>query len=290
MSPHPKMNEYLVAFVDVLGFGDRVLAMDDDQALRDVHTDISILHDTFNKNPRDVIMEHENTITRRTVLALSDALIIATAFESPVSTSMGVFDNWCDEVHTLGINQAISAANGIFIRGGLSKGQFFFKNDILLSQAMVRAYKVEKDKAEHPIICLDDSTYKFFSNHPDSQYYSDEIQPYRHLFMEYKKKDGEVHYCIDYIRIGISAAYGEFTPTDREQWLAAPKNNRIKLRESIANDHAMKFLKHHKNAIEKELQTSKRKPDVEAKYLWLKEYHNTVANEWFPNNLTCLIP
>jgi hypothetical protein len=291
MSDKLIMNEYLVAFVDLLGFGKKVLAVKTDDELQKIHETVQFVHETFGKKPKDPHEESERNVSKRFILSLSDSLVIATALISPVSKIMGTFDNWCDEVHNLGMNQAICAANGIFLRGGLSKGQFYFADDILLSQAQVNAYKIESETANYPVICLDESAYSFFISHQDNRNYAEEINPTKRLFMTYSPKAGEHKYCIDYMRIGIGAAYDEFTWTDKNEWREAPPDLRDKVREDIAIRNSKKFITHHKKAVENELNINSVNPDprVREKYQWLQKYHNKAAQEFFPNDSDCLI-
>jgi len=291
MSDQLKMNEYLVAFVDLLGFGKKVLAVKTDDDLKKIHDTVQFVHDTFGKNPKDQHDQYERDVSRRKILSLSDSLVIATALNSPLSQIIGSFDNWCDEVHTLGINQAICAANGIFLRGGVSKGQFYFAADVLLSQAQVNAYKIESKTARYPVICLDESAYKFFVTNKGNQNYADDINPTKSLFMQYKPENGKTQYCIDYIRIGAGAGYDEFTATDKKEWRESSTDLRDQVRENIALRNAKKFFIWHKQAIEYEISINKDNADegVIEKYLWLQKYHNDVAQEWFPGDTDCII-
>jgi len=291
MSKQLAMNQYLVAFVDILGFGNKVLAVKTDDDLTKIYETVRFVHDTFGKTPKDRHEEYERDVSMRRILSLSDSLVIASALNSPISRVMGTYDNWCDEVHNLGMNQAICAANGIFLRGGLSKGQFYFSDDILLSKAQVNAYKIESKIAKYPVICLDDSAHKFFISHHDNQNYADEINPAKRLFMEYSPEDGDVKYCLDYIRIGIDAAYDEFTWSDKEEWRGAPLELRDKVRVEIAIRNSKKFLMHHKMAVENELLMNAEisDPRILEKYTWLRNYHNEAVNEFFPDDSDCLI-
>jgi len=291
MSEQLKMNQYLVAFIDILGFGNKVLSVRSNDELLKIHETVRLVHDTFGKTPKDKHEEYERNVSMRKIISLSDSLIIASALSSPISKIMGTYDNWCDEVHTIGINQAICAANGIFLRGGLSKGQFYFSEDILLSQAQVSAYKIESKTAKYPVICLDEPTYQFFLTHKDNQNYADDINPTKSLFMEYEPEKGKIQYCVDYIRIGAGAGYEEFTATDKKEWLEAPEGLRDQARENIALRNAKKFFIWHKQAVGNELDINIDNPDsgVLEKYMWLQKYHNEVAKEWFPDDITLLV-
>lgn len=288
MGMTPTVNEYLVAFIDILGFGKRALSISGNADLKELYNDIKHIHDVFDKVPETPGKESETEISRRKVLALSDALVVATALDSPLSETMGVFDNLCDAVYIVGINQAICAANGVFLRGGLSKGQFFFEDDILVSAAMTQAYEIETKVANWPVICVDEATYAWFADHVGGDCYSEDNQPGDYLFMEYQPKQGVTRYCVDYIRIGINAAYGEFTASDRKEYLKYSVEKREEVRERIANRHARDFLMHHKQAILNQRESGGgEEPKVAAKYEWLSDYHNRVAGELFPDDPEC---
>jgi hypothetical protein len=288
MTNNTSLPEYLVAFVDLLGFSNEVKNIKDNHDFQEVLQKIKYVHDIFGKNLKDKYDIEERELSERYVLSLSDSVIIATALNSRISETMGVFDNWCYDVHTIGINQAICAANGIFLRGGISKGQFYFENDILISQAMITAYETEKNVSTYPIICLDDLTYKWFESHKDNNCYAEYIKPINTLFKTFSISAEKTVYAIDYIGIGISAAEEEFSCKDQQEYSKASKKMKDKVKGNIAKRNAIKFINAHKMAIETELEKS-HKCDIMCKFLWLRRYHNDTVIKVFPHHKELLI-
>ena len=282
------INEYLVAFIDLLGFSIKVKNIKNNYDLQKIFEVVDRLHDVFGKNPKDDFEKRERELSERSVLSLSDALVIATALKSSLSKTMGVFDNWCCEVESLGINQAICAGDGIFLRGGVSKGQFYFENDILISDAMIRAYETERDVSTYPLICLDEKTHKWFDSNKGNDCYADDIKPKNTLFKSFQINDEKSVYAIDYIGIGISAAGEGFSYEDQQEYLKTSKEMKDKVRGNIAKRNAIKFINAHKMAIETELEKDHIEKDMQ-KYLWLKKYHNDTILDYFPSHKELLI-
>jgi len=283
------MNVHLVAFVDILGFRKKLERIETQEDLKKIHADILGLHDTFSKTPQDDFEKHEREISRRKVIALSDALVIAADLKSPISNIMGIFDNLCYELDTIGLNQAYRAINGTFLRGGVSLGQFYFHDDVLISKAMKDAYTVESSQTVYPVIALDEKTFDFFSNNSGNNCYAEEIKPKNTLFRKFTGKEGRVLHHIDYIRIGLEAAFSEFTRSDRNRWKNVDATVKDSVRAEISKSHAVQFLMWHKGAVEKALVESQDDSCVHDKYLWLKDYHNEIALETFPQNHECKI-
>ncbi len=288
MTKNIVLNEYLVAFVDLLVFSVKVKNINDNNDILKVFECVNFVYDVFGKNPKDDFEIKERELSERSILSLSDALVIATALESSVSETIGVFDNWCSEVNTLGINQAICTANGIFLRGGVSKGQFYFENDILISNAMIRAYETERDVSTYPLICLDEITHKWFDSNKGNDFYADDIKPKDILFKSFPINDEKTVYAIDYFSIGISAASDGFSFEDQQEYSKTSKETKDKVREDIATRNSIKFVNAHKVAIETELKKDHEEKNMK-KYLWLKKYHNETILDYFPSHNELLI-
>src|SRR5207302_236985 len=90
----------------------------------------------------------------RRVIALSDSIIVAVTPSCPMRPIMGGYDLLGYALFELIVAQARCACQGIFMRGGISHGSFFFENDVLLSPAEARAYDLETNNAEYPVIVV----------------------------------------------------------------------------------------------------------------------------------------
>ena len=159
-----------------------------------------------------------------------------------------------------GIAQARCVIDGIFLRGGFSVGPFFYKNDILISQAMAKAYEIEKSKAVYPVLSFEPELYEGIRECPKNSFYSPDDDLIDILFYEYTipNERDQKKYCLDYFRIALECIIeedGDWTYFD--------------------------FLKKHKEAVELELKKS-HEPKIMEKYEWVKNYHNDSIRRLFP--------
>ena len=127
-------NQRYVAFVDILGFGSRVL--DEFDSVLDVYQDLIDLHPTQ-------LVRTEGVSTR----ILSDAfVVISEAFEPLVPIIRGL--------------HMITLSKGYLIRGGIGFGRHIEAtndgNYAIVSQALVHAVGVEK-RIKHPCVAIHES-------------------------------------------------------------------------------------------------------------------------------------
>src|SRR5207247_7421355 len=95
---------------------------------------------------------------------------------------MGQFDFFLQEIWRMMLAQARCAVKGIFLRGGISRGTFFFEHDILLSPPLVTAYRLESKLAVYPVILIDPSTHDFLANARGRRRYAEDYDPFPQQF------------------------------------------------------------------------------------------------------------
>jgi hypothetical protein len=265
----------VVAFIDILGFKNRLLSVKKNSELLKAYSVLLRLQEIFEKNSKDEFGKEARKYTAKKILGLSDALVVALDLKSPLVDSMGVLDTIAAELHSLAFNQAIAVTEGVFLRGGIAKGFFYssHRRDIVISNALALAYDVEENEADYPILAIEEEFYKYFVRHSGNKVYSDAIAPCNTLFYSYRRNK-KVIYFLDYLAVGFSCT---------EDWahhedLVAYRNEKDPdLRHAILCKsyrlNQSRFIMAHKKAIEKELR--KKYPlKIKRKYLWLKRYHN----------------
>ena len=282
-----EINHTIVAFIDVLGFGNRLCSVTTSKNLLKVHKDLLELHETFDKNPSNPRIQESHEFSSKTVTSLSDAIIISINFNSDSVKLSGLFDTLVYEMACIASNQAQSVIDGFFLRGGIAYG--FFHNltsdNAILSNALVKAYKMESNKkALYPVIAIDPFLYKLIIQHPESKAYLD-THPGKDL------ADSFVHPCsketihfLDYFHIALGDCQTWYSDEDRKRRIAEASSDKKQkiLNQSYARNESA-FIKAHKRAIQIEL--NKNHTDkIMKKYLWLKDYHNrSIDNHGLPS-------
>ncbi|MFZ4778508.1 MAG: hypothetical protein ACOYM3_24320 [Terrimicrobiaceae bacterium] len=243
------MQDHLVGFIDILGFGSQVVAATDPASFQKVYEQVKLVQAAFYKpsateDPK--MQESDNTDWGVRVLALSDSVVIAINPNCEAAPLVGPSDFLGDSIYGLAQSQYTCVLeHGIFLRGGLGVGPFLFENDILVSPAQVKAYIVESKHAEVPVIALCQKTLDWI--HANSQggtgvpgWQDKYFQPLQ--TNTYKNS----LYFLDYLHVAIDDSEGDPKP----------------------------ILEIHRDRIETNLAIGKAKE----KYQWLARYHNdTIA-------------
>lgn len=130
----------VVAFLDVLGFESLIGKMEgDNNQWRKIYELLSQVHSVkhFSNTPN-------TTQAELNVSVFSDCIAIS-------STE----DNYVNLLWTVIGLQARLLAEGILIRGGISKGKLIHHEDMLYGPALIRSYKLESTTAIYPRVILD---------------------------------------------------------------------------------------------------------------------------------------
>ena len=91
-----------------------------------------------------------------------------------------------------------------FLRGGIDIGLWYYDKakDLLVSPAMAKAYKDERDRACYPVIAISDQLYRLLRDHPLRKVYSKDIDPFPDQFSSFKHlKSGKRVRFIKYLRL-----------------------------------------------------------------------------------------
>jgi len=223
----------LVAFLDILGF--KTLVMQDEQealrAISAIDSNIAhildILHDQHGKD------------------------FTAKSFSDCISLSCeNTPDNVFYMLYELAFIQLYLSFEGIFLRGGFTRGRHFENARMIFSQGVVNAFNLEQmavyprilvDKTLLPEILADEETY--FGNQADFK---------KHDFLM-KSPDGECF--VDYLHFLAEEGIDE-----------------------------LDGLCDHKREILKKLQAHMGFPRIVDKYRWLAEYHNAKFSQFFKDD------
>jgi len=273
MANLPTFNNALVAYIDVLGFGNKLAAARTESGLGRLYDQLRNVQNRFEMRPeRDIKNVHRSQ--KKTVLALSDAIVLAVDLKSPYARFEGELDTVAQELLGIAYAQVTCVLNGVFLRGGISMGPFWYGDRVLISPAMARAYGIESKVATYPVIAVNEPLYRKIKTHPENRYYLAEPRPVD-LLKPYPQGNGACRlYFLDYLRIGFDGAADWNSFADLKRYKETSDHTR---REKIMADswraHQRKFLRRHARVIKNALRRT-RSGRVLKKYNWLRDYHN----------------
>ncbi|MFN4806604.1 MAG: hypothetical protein ACK46A_14610 [Akkermansiaceae bacterium] len=277
-------NMCLVAFIDILGFGHEIENAKSKEDLERIYEKVRIVQKEFQKesasdDPND--QSEMNSNFGRRVIALSDAVVVVITPKCTASSMMGHYDHLGLAIAELITAQGLCAArHGIFLRGGVSLGSFFFEDDVLLSPALARAYELESKCADYPVIAISEETRDTLLNVPQQGGCAPGWDPTPRYFRRHgsKKWRGKPLYFLDYVPVMLNEVEcWSACMEDYEKYIAArEQGDAEEVQKALERRHlrsAANFLKWHRRHIESAYQAANSEK-VRKKYRWLMKYHN----------------
>jgi hypothetical protein len=224
-------------YLDVLGFNqlteEAFSAGEGDQLLEDFHTAIDGQVGLLKKRSNEDRWEHFRVKT------FTDNIIIS----HPV-TSWDAEDDIGDLISDLVEFNLRMAVAGFFIRGGWTVDLLYMEDDIVFGPAILKAYKIETEKARVPRIALDETVTEFLKKHLNF-YANPADSPQNHHFLV--DVDGVTF--VDYLRGAVD---------DSDYPLVVDQST----------------FAEHRRQIEKNLKKYESQPLIWSKYQWVANYHN----------------
>jgi hypothetical protein len=104
----------------------------------------------------------------------------------PLTSIQGTFDILMSELTSSALSQGTCVLEGIFLRGGIDIGFWYRRNDSLISPALVRAYKLERDACV-PMIAITPDLRKYLANNPERRFYRQDLDPIPKTLKQYRK-------------------------------------------------------------------------------------------------------
>lgn len=221
------LHDQLVIYVDVLGVGGRLQAATTGHALFDVYQMLSLVQrelDLPSHNPDPIEQASSNRDVGKRILALSDGIVMAVDPVSSASEMHDPHDVVCMELENVIYAQGRLAERGIFLRGGVSHGRFFFGDDVLISPALADAYRLESQVAQQPRIIVHQNTVDWLMALDGSYAYSGKEPTKESLRPAADLPPG--HYMLDYLPILANARDSDWVSRDdllRYRTASSPK-------------------------------------------------------------------
>jgi len=173
----------------------------------------------------------------------------------------------------------ILLTDGILLRGGISIGGHKEDNNMIFSEALVKAYKIEKDKAVTPRILIDSEIIELIKNEIATQQI-DDIAMFNELYGKSIIRDWDKEYFISPFNLlevyksigieGVSLLLKEFMKNINDQIEISEKE----IEEIFNSDFDKEFLTNTAKLIDDFITKHKdtEHPSVISKYKWFKEF------------------
>lgn len=273
----------VTAFIDILGFGNKVLAAESIDDIKDIHKGVKLIQNAFDFETDDDLTREAQEMHKTTVLAFSDCVIVNIPLESDATKYEGTFDPIMSEITSFAYGQGFCCLKSLFIRGGLDLGWWYQKDATLISQSMVNAYKSE-GAVSVPVIALTDRVYDYFSKHSHREYYSDDFDPIPRAFRELEI-NGKKYLYIDYMTICLEAVEWQRSNEQIVEYRNASSERKNIIMNEGRRQNIDEWLKIHSENIQ-HAHARTNDNNVKSKYEWLANYHNEIANN-FTRNQDC---
>jgi hypothetical protein len=290
--PRKNISFGITAFLDILGFGDRVHKAKKVSDIDDILKSVRKIQAEFEHAPRDDAVREVHKHYKKTVLAFSDSVVVNVPLESTMTELQGPFDALMSEISGMAFAQGRCATAGLFLRGGIDLGWWYRRGSTLVSQSLARAYKAE-GTANVPIIAITNDLYKYLSKHTHRGYYAPSEDPIRRLFRKYRAKDASgkavAFWYLDYISIYADSVDCFTSIAQRESYVIAAPDEKQKIMDDGYRTNLQAWFSTHARNIEHAHKRT-RKETVRAKYQWLAVYHNEIASRFrMPPNCRCVL-
>ena len=273
----------IVAWIDILGFSRELLKAQTTEQNRAVYRKMLFVHEAFDSptasdEPEDI--QQINEAYGRSVLALSDGLVVTASPSAIGRSGMTPYDFLMSFIGDIVMAQANCAVNGIFLRGGISIGPFYHENNILLSPALVQSYKLETERAAYPVIIILPDHVSALRQLKGFKHYSKDFEPSQTYFRPFKspaQRKGERFLHLDYLRfLADPDSHGFFRDQDRVDSSNRDKYSPEERQRLFSLSHfksAARAMKRHKEKLIAAYHATDSER-VKAKYRWMMAYQN----------------
>jgi len=274
-TPEPEM--CLVAWIDILGFKEELRAAKSPAEFKVVYDKVRMVHEEFSKESASDDPESQEETNRnygRRVISLSDGLVVVQSLRAEARTFFDDYGFFMGYLENLRLAQARCVHKGVFLRGGIEFGAFWFEDDILLSPALVDAYAIETKIAKNPAILIPVKIAKQIAKLKGGPAKANGLDILRECEWLEEPQQGK-YQMLDYMEIIVNEDHGWHSEEDRLAYLdrskPGPELDRI-FNESRARQTG-KILRSLKARL---IDAYGKAPNeaVRNKYRWLMRYFN----------------
>lgn len=241
---NPSLVNSVVCAIDILGFSQMIVDScstgTGDKLLREINY-------LINKNKQCIL---PNKYTYGKIKIYTDNMVVAYPIKGDGEEEL---DEILQNVSEYQFNLALE---GLFVRGGISMGDFYINEDIVFGPALLDAHHTESQLACYPRIILDKRATKRLKKYIN--YYDNAPQKSKILI------DNDGQWFLNY----LETIFKYYTECNNEY-----EFERIQY----------ELLLKHKRKVEELLTIHKENTRVWDKYVWTANYHNYFCDLNFPN-------
>lgn len=239
---NPTLVNSVVCAIDILGFSQMIVDSckngSGDKLLREMNY-------LINKNKQCII---PNKYSQGKIKIFTDNMVVAYPIKDDGEVEI---DEILDNVSEYQFNLALE---GLFVRGGISVGDFYINEDIVFGPALLDAHHTESELACYPRIILDDRTVERLQSYIN---YYDTMPQQNKILID---TDG--------------------------RWFLNYLNTIFRYYKECNNEYEFERIKHelllcHKEKLEEMLLIHKENIRVWDKYVWTANYHNFFCDLYF---------
>lgn len=240
---NPTLVNSVVCAIDILGFSQMIVDSCNDGSGDKLLREINYL---INKNKQCIV---PNKYSQGKIKIFTDNMVVAYPIKGDGEVEL---DEILDNVAEYQFNLALE---GLFVRGGISVGDFYINEDIVFGPALLDAHHTESQLACYPRIVLDHKTVDHLKTY--MRYYDSVPEQNKVLI------DNDGQWYLNY----LNTIFKYYKECHNEY-----EFDRIKI----------ELLLRHKAKIEELLIKYKQNTRVWDKYVWTANYHNCFCDLYFP--------
>lgn len=242
---NPVLVNSIVCAIDILGFSQMIVNSCSDGFGNKLLKEINYL---INKNKQCII---PNKYTHGKIKIFTDNMVVAYPITGDGEQEL---EEILENVSEYQFNLALE---GLFVRGGISIGDFYINEDIVFGKALLDAHYVESQIACYPRIIIDENSVKMLRKYIN--YYDVAPQTTKVLI------DTDGQWFLNY----LDTIFKYYTECNNQY-----EFERIQF----------ELLTRHKVKIEEMLELYKKDIRVWDKYVWTANYHNYFCDLHFPGD------
>ena len=277
-----KVSLSMVGFFDILGFSAQVEKVKSEAELIKIAGTVESIREHFEFRAKDKTTRELHNILGKQVLAFSDCVVTAVSVQTDYVRSEGLFDTFGAQIVDMALSQFRCIWDGYFLRGGVVIGYWYYEKGLLVSPALIAAYKEERERAIYPVISISKRLYKLLRDDPGRKFYSKDADPFPDEFSSFTQSNsGRVHF-INYLRLTAKSLDWDYDKATYDAYMAAPRDSdeRDKIMGEGYRHSLVDFFKRHKELIVSAHKAAGEK--VKAKYKFLADYHNKELRHFLP--------
>ena len=269
----------LVAFIDILGFRNHI-----DNYYSGKDTKFLQVLKTAMKDAETFAIDYSKNYLKQfkikfTFRQFSDCICITMPLKQKLShTNLTLLGSFVNVVRTY---QLILLVNEIYVRGGVSIGGHFENSNMIFSEGIVKAYKLESQKAIYPRIILDEELLKLLQQ--ISKENSEDFETFSKIYGQSLIKDWDEEVFISPFGMiqELKETLNQLDEENRKHFLESYLNvNSINsssadeiIEDLNKSDYELQFIQETTNKVNQFLLDKvNEKPEVILKYKWMKQF------------------